>query len=169
MSARNATASSRADTTMSGVPSRTASKELAPWERYMRDWPGIARSAGGLLAGLPLTVLRSFAAPPQALLAQAEAYRERVASSVSGLLALLGMEVDPISSREHILLANVLDQSWRAGHDLDMAGLIQCYVMALPFLKYTVAGDLFWCAALFGGAWLVQRMSARTSDLVAQR
>jgi hypothetical protein len=46
-------------------------------------------------------------------------------------------------------------------YSLDTAGLIQCYTLALPFLKYTVTGDLFWCAALFGGAWLVQRLTAR--------
>ena len=46
-------------------------------------------------------------------------------------------------------------------YSLDMAGLLQCYVAALPFLKYTLAGDLFWAAVLFGGAWLVQRLTAR--------
>ena len=39
--------------------------------------------------------------------------------------------------------------------------MTQCYTAALPFLKYTVAGDLFWAAVLFGGAWLVQRLTAR--------
>ncbi len=91
----------------------------------------------GSSAGLPLTVLRSFAAPPPALVSQGEAYRERVASSVSGLLALLGIEADPISSREHILLANVLDQNWRAGRDLDMAGFIHA-VQSPPFDKVGV-------------------------------
>ena len=52
-------------------------------------------------------------------------------------------------------------------YSLDTAGLIQCYTLALPFLKYTVAGDLFWCAVFFGGAWLVQRRS-RATGLVAQ-
>jgi hypothetical protein len=46
-------------------------------------------------------------------------------------------------------------------YSLDVAGLTQCYVAALPFLKYTLAGDLFWTAVLFGGAWLVQRLTAR--------
>lgn len=41
-------------------------------------------------------------------------------------------------------------------YTLDMAGLIQCYVAALPFLQNTVAGDLFWTAVLFGGAWAIQ-------------
>jgi hypothetical protein len=38
-----------------------------------------------------------------------------------------------------------------------LQGLAQCYIAALPFLDRTVFGDLAWCAALFGGAWLVQR------------
>jgi hypothetical protein len=52
-------------------------------------------------------------------------------------------------------------------YSLDLAGLTQCYTLALPFLKYTIAGDLFWAAALFGGAWLVQRLTARTNALTA--
>ena len=45
----------------------------------------------------------------------------------------------------------------------DMADLAACYVAALPFLKNSVAGDLFWSAALFGGAFLVQWASVRFS------
>ena len=101
------------------------------------DSADLAIYTPGSSAGLPLTVLRSFAAPPPALVSQGEAYRERVASSVSGLLALLGIEADPISSREHILLANVLDQAWRAGRDLDMAGFIHA-VQSPPFDKVGV-------------------------------
>jgi hypothetical protein len=58
---------------------------------------------------------------------------------------------------------------WAYGgmYSLDMAGLIQCYTLALPFLKTTLAGDLFWAAVLFGGAWLVQRLTARTNALAA--
>ena len=53
------------------------------------------------------------------------ALRDRVGSVVSGLLSLLGIEADPIGSREHILLANILEGAWRAGLSLDMTGLIQ--------------------------------------------
>jgi hypothetical protein len=41
-------------------------------------------------------------------------------------------------------------------YPLDLQGLTQCYIAALPFLDKTVIGDLFWTAVLFGGAWLVQ-------------
>ena len=91
----------------------------------------------GSTAGLPLTVLRSFDAPPPALISQTEAIRERVASAVSGLLALLGITADPVSSREHILLANVLDHAWREGNNLDMASLIHA-VQSPAFQKVGV-------------------------------
>ena len=103
----------------------------------LREAVDLAIYTPGSTAGLPLTVLRSFNAPPPGLVEQTEAYRERVASAVSGLLALLGIVVDPITSREHILLANVLDHSWRAGHDLDMASLIHA-VQSPPFQKVGV-------------------------------
>ena len=45
-------------------------------------------------------------------------------------------------------------------YSLDMAGLIQCYVAALPFLKYTLIGDLLWTTAMFGGAALAPRAIA---------
>ena len=51
--------------------------------------------------------------------------------------------------------------AWSGMYSPDMAGLVQCYAMGLPFLKYTVAGDLLWNAVLFGGAWLVTRMRPR--------
>src|SRR5262245_20056702 len=56
----------------------------------------IAIYTPGSNAGLPLTVLRSFAAPAPAVLADADALRDRILSSVSGLLALVGIEADPI-------------------------------------------------------------------------
>ena len=57
--------------------------------------------------------------------------------------------------------------AWSGLYSADVAGLIRCYVMGLPFLKYTIAGDLFWAAVLFGGAWLVQRLTARTGALAS--
>ncbi|MCP3904084.1 MAG: hypothetical protein GY715_10665 [Planctomycetes bacterium] len=86
-----------------------------------RDAVDIAIYTPGSSAGLPLTVLRSFAAPPAELAADTEALRERVATSVSGLLALLDIDADPVRSREHILLSTILDRAWRAGRDMDVA------------------------------------------------
>jgi uncharacterized protein DUF6580 len=49
----------------------------------------------------------------------------------------------------------------------DFKGLLECYVAALPFLKYTVAGDLFWSVALFGGAALLRRRTERSDVTLA--
>lgn len=42
-------------------------------------------------------------------------------------------------------------------YPLDAQGLVACYVAALPFLKYTLAGTLFYSAVLFGGFELLSR------------
>jgi hypothetical protein len=47
-------------------------------------------------------------------------------------------------------------------YPLSLQGLTECYALALPFLEKTVAGDLFWTAVLFGGAWAVQNLPALT-------
>lgn len=41
---------------------------------------------------------------------------------------------------------------WVAGslYALDTAGLIRCFTMAVPFFKYTLAGDVAFSAAIFG-------------------
>ncbi len=78
----------------------------------------------GSTAGRPISLLRAFVAPPAAIRDDSEALRERVDATATSVLALLGINADPISSREHILLANLLASSWSEGKDLDLAGLI---------------------------------------------
>jgi len=78
----------------------------------------------GSSAGLPLTILKSFAAPPPAVLDDGDAFRDRVQGAVGGVLALLGVDADPVNSREFILLARVIEDAWRAGRDLDLNAII---------------------------------------------
>ena len=91
----------------------------------------------GSSAGIPLTVLKSFNAPSQAVIDDSDAFRDRVQSTTSGVLALLGIDADPVRSREHIFLSNVLDRAWREGRNLDLAGLIQ-EIQNPPFTKVGV-------------------------------
>jgi hypothetical protein len=78
----------------------------------------------GSTAGRPLSLLKAFVAPPPAIRDDSEAMQERVDATATSVLALLGINGDPISSREHILLANLLHAAWSEGRDLDLAGLI---------------------------------------------
>ena len=48
-------------------------------------------------------------------------------------------------------------------YPLNGAGLAACFIAALPFFKYTLAGNLVWSAALFGAAHLAKRVSARSA------
>ena len=77
----------------------------------------------GSTAGRPLSLLRAFAAPPAGTRDDGEALREHVDATATSILALLGMEGDPMAS-PHILLANILASAWNDGRDLDLAGLI---------------------------------------------
>lgn len=91
----------------------------------------------GASHGLPMTVLKSFDAPPTVLINDADAFRERVQSAVSGLLALLGIDADPVRSREHIFLSNVLKTSWERGKDLSIADMIR-EIQSPPFTSVGV-------------------------------
>jgi len=61
---------------------------------------------------LPVSILRNFAPPPPAVLEDTDLLRERVQTTTTGLLALIGITADPITSREHILLANLFENAW---------------------------------------------------------
>jgi hypothetical protein len=78
----------------------------------------------GSSAGLPVSVLQSFAAPGAELLADTDLYRDSVQATATGLLSLLDIDADPIASREHILLSHILDHAWQQQKDLDIADLI---------------------------------------------
>lgn len=113
---------------------------LAQWDQQpdriarFRDSVDIAIYTPGSNAGLPLTVLRSFDAPSSEVLDDAETFGERINSAVSGILTLLGKDADPLSSQEHILLANILDKAWRAGQDLSLPELIR-QIQTPPFQR----------------------------------
>ncbi|MCJ7556941.1 MAG: DUF87 domain-containing protein [Gammaproteobacteria bacterium] len=92
--------------------------------RKLREAAEFAIYTPGSNAGIPISVLREMAAPPAELMNDSDLYRERVQSTSIGILALAGLDVDPVTSREHILVANILDQTWKTGASLDLPGLI---------------------------------------------
>jgi hypothetical protein len=75
-------------------------------------------------AGIPISIVASFAAPAQAVRDDTELLRDRVTTTASSILGLLGIAADPIQSREHILLANLFTRAWSAGEGLDLSALI---------------------------------------------
>ena len=106
-------------------------KGLAEWDedgariQRLRDAAEVAIYTPGSESGRPLSVLRSFVAPDATTLGDATALKERIGAVVAGLLGLLGIDADPIRSREYLLLAAILESSWRQGQSPDLAAVIQ--------------------------------------------
>ncbi len=113
-------------------------KGLADWDQpqdriqRFRDAVELSIYTPGSDAGLQLTILKSLEAPPASTQQSADAMRERISAAVGGLLTLLDLNADPLQSREHIFLSNILDNAWKAGRSLDLATLIR-EVQTPPF------------------------------------
>src|ERR671921_146337 len=94
---------------------------LAKWgqdgERIkrLRDAADFRIYTPGSNAGLPVSILKSFAAPPETIRQDEESLAERINTTVTSLLALIGIDADPVRSREHILLSNILNHEGSAG------------------------------------------------------
>ena len=115
-----------------------AADQAATWKHGLAEWgqdgARIARLRAaadfaiytpGSSAGLPISILRSLDAPPQALLDDRELFADRVGTTATSLLTLAGIDAEPNRSREHTLLTAILNAAWAAGRSLDLAGLIQ--------------------------------------------
>ena len=94
----------------------------------------------GSSAGVPISILKSFAAPNPEIRDDYELLQESINTTVTSLLGLLGVEADPIRSKEHILLSNIFADSWKRGEDLDLGSLIQ--LVQSPRLKRIGVLDL---------------------------
>lgn len=132
------------------TPEAYADREAEKWKSGLSSWgqdgTRIARLresaeclvyTPGSTAGLPVSILQSFSAPPQSLIDDQELLSERVGTMATSLLNLVGIDADPLQSREHILLANVLESAWKAGKDLSLPKLIQ-HIQQPPFTKLGV-------------------------------
>ncbi|MFN8979851.1 MAG: ATP-binding protein [Gemmatimonadaceae bacterium] len=119
------------------TPDAFAEQQAALWKSGLAGWgqdgariqrlsdaADVTIFTPGSTAGRPLSLLKAFDAPPATIRDDAEALQERVNATATSLLALLGIDADPISSREHILLANLLHHAWAEGRSLDLAGVI---------------------------------------------
>ena len=79
----------------------------------------------GSSAGIPVSVLSSLAVPDLPWEENREILRERISSTTTALLGLVGYEdIDPVRSREHILLSNIFENSWSQGKDVELTELI---------------------------------------------
>ena len=145
------------------TPDELAERTAANWRKGLASWDEPPERIARLKAaadftiytpggngGRPLSIFSSFDAPAAETLADATALHDRISSVVSGLLSLASIEADPIQSREHILLSEIVEREWRAGRALTLAGLIGAVqtppfetVGVLPLESFYPAKDRF--------------------------
>ena len=89
--------------------------------RAVRDGVDFTVYTPGATTGIGLNLVGSLEAPEGA---DAQAINDEVTDIVSGLLALVDVDSDPLTGREHILLTNLLTDAWSKGQSLDLASLI---------------------------------------------
>jgi hypothetical protein len=114
--------------TAGSAAATTAEQGLADWGMSKKDVAALRAKVGmtiytpGSTSGVPLDVLGSLKAPADR--SDPETLRDEIEGLASGLLSLVGVESDPVSGREHILLANLVERAWVDGEDLDLEDLI---------------------------------------------
>lgn len=103
---------------------------LADWDQdgsriaMLRDKTAFALYTPGSTAATPVSVLQQLIPDNPALDDDQEMMLEQISSTVSGLLSLLGLDADPVQSRDHILISNILIQAWQNNHSVDISSLI---------------------------------------------
>jgi len=121
------------------------------WKQGLADWgidPGrieklnnsahFAVFTPGSDAGIPINILASLKAPSIPWESNKEILREKISGTVIALLGLVGLQdIDPVRSREHILLSNIFENAWKQGKDLDLGELI-LQAQSPPFTKLGV-------------------------------
>jgi hypothetical protein len=118
-------------------PDEFAAAEAGKWKSGLEAWGedgariGRLRAAAtfsiytpGSRAGIPVSILSSFAAPTGAARDDAEALAERAGSTASSVLSLAGVNAEP-RGREQILVSTIFATAWGQGADLDLPALIQ--------------------------------------------
>jgi hypothetical protein len=123
-----------------------AAQQAAAWTQGLKDWgqdgARIRRMQAAAdftvytprsSAGVPVSILSSFAPPSQDVLDEPELRRERVQAAAAGILVLTGIDVEE-NSREQTILATIFDKAWSEGKSLDLEGLIGA-VQRPPFTR----------------------------------
>lgn len=90
--------------------------------RALHDKAEFSIYTPGSTAGIPLNVIGSLNAPAEGT--DQESLQDEIDGFVSSLLGLVGIASDPLSSREHILLANIIHWYWSQQKNLDLGMLI---------------------------------------------
>ncbi len=119
-------------------PDEHAEKTAAMWKSGLADWGqnperitklrekvDINVFTPGSKAGIPVSILSSLEVPPFEIMDDGELLGERIESTVSSLLSLVGVDADTIQSPEAVLVSAIFQHAWAAGQDITLETLIR--------------------------------------------
>jgi len=119
-------------------------KGLAKWDigpdriQALKDSAHFAIYTPGSEAGIPVNILASLKAPGIPWDENREMLVEKISGIVMGLLGLVGLtDLDPVRSKEHILISNIFESAWSKEKDLNLTELI-LQIQNPPFEKLGV-------------------------------
>ena len=117
-------------------PAAYAKKMAGVWKKGIESWgQDSARVENfhkvdktiytpGSSAGVAINVMSSLDAPPEEVMYDSDTFSSYLKSTVSSLLSFIGIEGDPLESKEYILLAQIISKSWIAKENLSIATII---------------------------------------------
>ncbi|WP_395746240.1 helicase HerA domain-containing protein [Prosthecobacter sp.] len=119
-------------------PDDYAAAQSALWQKGLGEWGQSAERiqklratvdmaiyTPGSNAGLPVSILSSLNCPPAEVMDDGEALADRIESTVSSMLGLIGVDADPVQSPEHILLSNIVGFRWKKGQNITLENLVR--------------------------------------------
>lgn len=126
-----------------------AAKTAAFWKEGIESWGQSSERVAsfgrvtktiytpGSQSGIPIDLMGSLALPDRSILDDSDDFASYLKSSVMGLLSLIGIEADPLDSKEYILLSQIISRAWMEGRDLSIEELVG-RIINPPFKKIGV-------------------------------
>jgi len=78
----------------------------------------------GSLAGIPINIISSLGMPSQEIFLDSDSYASYIKSTATGVLSLVGININGIDSKEYILIAQLLNYSWLNKQEISLPSLI---------------------------------------------
>jgi len=117
-------------------PLKYAQKTASMWKEGIESWgqdsDRVAQLQAvqktiytpGSSAGVAINIMSSLETPPPEVMEDSDTFASYLKSTTTSLLSLIGINADPLDSKEYILLAQIITKSWLASEALSIETLI---------------------------------------------
>lgn len=127
-----------------------AERTAETWKKGLADWDQDGDRVAALQnavdrklytpgsnAGIPLSIASMGAFPGQEIMDKREIFLDSVQAAATDFLTLAGIQADPMTSRDHILLSTIIEKLWGQGKSISIEDMV-ALVMDPPLDKVGV-------------------------------